>query len=86
MPARTQIPTPTHALGTFGLLLMLIVARLTGAAYEPAPSLTGRLRGMCARRVIDGVAAIGWMFDHLPSRSGSAGAGHRGIRPTHAHA
>ena len=85
MTRHTGAQIPTHALGTVGLLLMLVVAHLVPPAYEPQTSLTGRLRGIAARRAIDGVAMIGWFFDHMPPyRRTGGGAGHRDMRATHA--
>jgi hypothetical protein len=80
MPAKTHPQTRRHALGEFGLLLMLVVARLAGPAYEPTTSLRGRVRAVCARRAIDGIAAIGWLFDHLPPGA----AGHRHVEAAQA--
>jgi hypothetical protein len=58
-----------HALGMLGLFLMLVIARLAPHAYDPQRSAAGRLTSFLARRVIDGIAAIGWLADHLPAPS-----------------
>jgi hypothetical protein len=58
-----------HALGIFGLFLMLVIARLANHAYETQLTAADRLTSFLARRVIDGVAAIGWVVDHLPAPS-----------------
>jgi len=55
-----------HALGIFGLFLMLVIARLANHAYEPQHTAVDWLTSFLARRVIDGIAAIGWAVDHLP--------------------
>lgn len=55
-----------HALGSFGLLLMLLIARLASPAYVPARTRAGRARGFLARRAIDTVALVGWLADRLP--------------------
>jgi len=65
-----------HALGIFGLFLMLVIARLSNHAYEPQQTAADRLTSFLARRVIDGIAAIGWVVDHVPAPS----APHYGVR------
>jgi hypothetical protein len=54
-------------MGVLGLFLMLVVARLTASAYYGPPTTVGRVRGFAARRLIDAVAVVGWLFDRLPS-------------------
>ena len=58
-----------HAFGTFGLLLMLVMAKL--ARYEAAPhhSYPQRTRAWLARRAMDAIGAFGWLVDQLPTRS-----------------
>jgi hypothetical protein len=56
-----------NALGTLGLFLMLVIARLASHAYEPARTFADRLTSFLARRVIDGIAVIGWVVDHVPA-------------------
>ena len=63
-----------HALGIFGLFLMLVIGRLANHAYEPQQTAADRLTSFLARRVIDGVAAIGWVVDHVPAPSSHYGA------------
>ena len=58
-----------HALGIFGLFLMLVIARLANHAYEPQQTAADRLTSFLARRVIDEIAAIGWVVDHVPAPS-----------------
>ena len=58
---------PGHALGTLGLFLMLVIARLAPCAYEAQETAGDRLASFLSRRVIDGIAAIGWLADHLPA-------------------
>ena len=42
-------------------------ARLAPRAYEPQETAADRLTSFLARRVIDGIAVIGWLADHLPT-------------------
>ena len=56
-----------HPLGTVGLLLMLVVARLAEPALATHTAPAGRVGGLAARRAIDAVGMIGWFFDRLPS-------------------
>jgi hypothetical protein len=61
---------PMHlepSLGALGLLLMLLVARLTPAAYGDQRNVRGQLSGFVARRAIDAVAVLGWLADRLPA-------------------
>ena len=58
-----------HALGMLGLFLMLVIARLAPHAYDPQRGAANRLTSFLARRVIDGIAVIGWLADHLPAPS-----------------
>ena len=63
-----------HALGIVGLFLMLAIARLSHHAYEPQQTPADRLTSFLARRLIDGIAAIGWVVDHVPAPSPHYGA------------
>ena len=54
-----------HALGTAGLFLMLVTARLAGTGYSDPRGPVGRGVAFAARRGIDVIGAIGWMVDHL---------------------
>ena len=56
----------TYALGTFGLLLVLLVGKLAPHATARQHTYAGRVSGWAARRALDAIAAIGWMFDQLP--------------------
>ena len=58
-----------HALGMLGLFLMVVIARLADHAYEPQRTAADRLTSFLARRAIDGIAAVGWVADHLPAPS-----------------
>ena len=58
-----------HVLGMLGLFLMVVIAHLADRAYEPQQTAADRLTSFLARRVIDGVAAIGWAVDHVPAPS-----------------
>jgi hypothetical protein len=57
-----------QGLAVVGLLMMLIVARLVNVEGS------GRFSGFLARRAIDGVAAIGWLADHLPLSATNGGS------------
>jgi hypothetical protein len=67
-----------HALGLVGLVLMLVIASLSNRAYGEQLTRADRLTGFLARRGIDAVAAIGWLFDRLPEPAAP--------RARHAHA
>jgi hypothetical protein len=54
-------------MGVLGLFLMLVVARLAAPAYRGGGTTAERIKGFGARRVIDGVALVGWLFDHVPA-------------------
>ena len=58
-------------MGVLGLFLMLVVARLAAPAYNAASTTAERIAGFAARRVIDGIAVVGWLFDHLPAHQAS---------------
>jgi hypothetical protein len=53
-------------LGTFGLFLVVLVGRLVPHVAPLQPTYAGRARAWLARRALDGIAAIGWVFDRLP--------------------
>jgi hypothetical protein len=53
-------------LGTFGLLLVVLVGRLVPHAAPLQPTYRGRARAWLVRRALDGIAAIGWVVDRLP--------------------
>ena len=67
-----------HALGIFGLFLMLVIARLANHAYEPQQTAADRLTSFLARRVIDGDRRD-WLGGR--SRAGAIGAA---LRRAHA--
>jgi hypothetical protein len=56
-----------HPLGTVGLFLLLVVARLAGPASSTHTTTVGWAVGFAARRAIDVVGLIGWLFDRFPS-------------------
>lgn len=64
-----------YPLGTLGLLLLLVVARLAGPAFSPHTTTRGRAGGFAARRALDIVAIIGWLFDRFPHRVTAAAGG-----------
>lgn len=64
----SSIVNVDHALGVVGLFLMLVVARLAAPASSEHTTASGRATGFAARRAIDAVGAIGWLFDRLPAR------------------
>jgi hypothetical protein len=63
-----------HAVASFGLFVLVVVARLANRGYAQQTAGTSGdvllpargLSGFLARRAIDGVAVIGWLADHLP--------------------
>ena len=55
-----------YALGTFGLLLVLLVGKLAPYATSRARSNRARMRRWLARRALDGIEAIGWLVDRMP--------------------
>jgi hypothetical protein len=57
-----------HPLGTFGLLLMLVVAKLAGYLDPSNPQSRHRAQAFLARRAIDTLTAIGWVIDRLTPR------------------
>jgi hypothetical protein len=66
MMNRNRRRRSNHALGTLGLFLLLLLAKLAPGAYGPHRTVRQRLRSALARRAIDGLAAIGWLADRLP--------------------
>jgi hypothetical protein len=56
-----------RALGFLGLFLLLLIVRLSDSAFNPQHTLAGRVSGFLARRAIDAVAIVGWLFDRLPA-------------------
>ena len=56
-----------HPMGTVGLLLMVVVARLTEPALATHTTTATRAQGFTARRAIDAIALVGWLFDRLPA-------------------
>ena len=54
-------------LGSLGLFLLLLIVRLSDSAFNPQHTLAGRVSGFLARRAIDAVAIVGWLFDRLPT-------------------
>ena len=71
-----------QTVGMLGLFLMLVVARLANRGYSTQPATgtpndllrpAGGFPGFLARRGIDGVAAFGWIADHLPQPASNGG-------------
>ena len=62
-PVRTK-----HPLGTLGLLLILVVAKLAGYLDPSNPLSRNRAQAFLARRAVDAVSAIGWVADRLTPR------------------
>jgi hypothetical protein len=60
-------------LGHVGLFLMLVIANLADRAYGVQLTRADKLSGFFARRGIDAVAAIGWLFDRLPETAVACG-------------
>ena len=52
-------------LGRFGLFLMILVCKLAPVASAPNGIGWHRVRGVLARRALDGIGAIGWLFDRF---------------------
>jgi hypothetical protein len=66
---KRRLPVTTkHPLGTLGLLLILVVAKLAGYLDPSHPQNRHRAQAFFARRAIDGVAVIGWLVDRLGPR------------------
>jgi hypothetical protein len=61
-----------HVLGSLGLFLLLVIARVSGSAVNPQRTLAGRASGFVARRAIDAVAIVGWLVDRLPASAPSS--------------
>ena len=63
-----RLPVSTkHPLGTFGLLLILLVAKLAEYSDPSHQNYRRRAQAFLARRAIDGVTAIGWIVDRYYS-------------------
>ena len=61
-----------RVLGSLGLFLLLLIVRLSDSAFNPQHTLAGRVSGFLARRAIDAVAIVGWLFDRLPAPTPSS--------------
>ena len=59
-------------LGSLGLFLLLLIARLSDSAVNPPHTLAGRVSGFLALRAIDAIAIVGWLFDRLPAPASSS--------------
>ena len=55
-----------YALGTFGLLLVLLVGKLAPHTAAPHHAFPQRTRAWLARRALDVIGTIGWLVDRLP--------------------
>ena len=74
MKTRSHLASTSHPLGSFGLLLVVLVGRLADHAYPSSSAHYGRVTPFLARRAIDGIAVVGWTVDRLagwkaPSRA-----------------
>lgn len=58
-----------HAVGTFGLLLVLLVGELVRYDVTPQHTRPQRARAWLARRAMDAIGAIGWIADRLPPQA-----------------
>lgn len=63
-----------HVLGSLGLFLLLLIVRLSDSAFNPRHSVAGQVSGFLARRAIDAVAVVGWLFDRLPAPAPASNA------------
>ncbi len=63
-----------HLIGSTGLLLMLLTARLSRHAAGPQHTLPERLTGIGARLAIDAIGLGGWALDVLTGRRRSGHA------------
>ena len=61
-----------RGLGSLGLFLLRVVVRLFDSAFSPQHTFAGRVCGFLARRAIDGVTIVGWLFDRLPASAPSS--------------
>lgn len=57
--------TGEDAMGMFGLLLILLVAKLATPAAGVQETRADMMRGFLARRAIDAIAIIGWTVDRV---------------------
>ena len=55
-------------LGSVGLFLLIVVARLAERGYGPQQTFAAQVSGCIARRAIDAIAVAGWLVDACPSR------------------
>lgn len=54
-----------RVVGTFAVLLILLLAKLVTPAYDRQQTREERIRGFLARRAIDAIAIIGWTVDRV---------------------
>jgi hypothetical protein len=82
MKTRSHFASIRYPLGSFGLLLVVLVGRLADRAYPSDSADDSRLRSFLARRAIDGIAVIGWTIDRLGDwMTGSTSRGARRATP-----
>jgi hypothetical protein len=62
---RSYLASVRYPLGSFGLLLVVLVGRLADHAYPSSSAHYGRIMPFLARRAIDGIAVVGWTIDRL---------------------
>ena len=65
MKTRRHLASIRYPLGSFGLLLVVLVGRLADHAYPSSSAHYGRVTPFLARRAIDGIAVVGWTIDRL---------------------
>jgi hypothetical protein len=65
MTRRSFLPSAEHALAMFGLLLVVLLAKLVTSADPAQRTALQRAYGFLARRAIDAIAVIGWLVDRL---------------------
>ena len=54
-----------QVLGSIGLLLLVVVAKLAKRSDGRQRTFAGHVSGWMARRAIDAIAVIGWLVDRL---------------------
>jgi hypothetical protein len=79
MKTRSHLASIRYPLGSFGLLLVVLVGRLADRAYPSDSADYGRVRAFLARRAIDGIATVGWAIDRVGDWI-STGSTSRGAR------
>jgi hypothetical protein len=65
MKTRSHLASTRYPLGSFGLLLVVLVGRLADHAYPSSAAHYRRVTPFLARRAIDAIAVVGWTIDRL---------------------